>query len=284
MGSTGPGRPTLWAAHRHAHRRNFERRFSETAEDVDPDTRLPPPRYWLLHTLAHVLIREMAMSAATARPASANGSTRGRRADGRPPAAGLLICTTASDSDGTLGGLVAAQRAGPARNGSSSPRCAGRPGARRTRSAPCARRSDPEDFLHGAACHCCAMASETSCERANRFLDRRFLIDLPGSDRLASSDSPLRPPPGGSAALLTGTEAREIADRLADGDTLTAALRVVAPGRRPEVRSLPRAPACRDDRCVASSPCCGRSRVRGRRPRRSIRCGPCRATWPRAGG
>ena len=39
-------------------------------------------------------------------------------------------------------------------------------------------------------------------------------------------------------ALLTGTEAREIADHLCDGDTLTSALRVVAPGRRPEVRSL----------------------------------------------
>jgi phosphatidylserine/phosphatidylglycerophosphate/cardiolipin synthase-like enzyme len=39
-------------------------------------------------------------------------------------------------------------------------------------------------------------------------------------------------------ALLTGTEAREIADHLCDGDTLTAALRVVAPGRRSEVRSL----------------------------------------------
>jgi hypothetical protein len=39
-------------------------------------------------------------------------------------------------------------------------------------------------------------------------------------------------------ALLTGTEAREIADHLYDGDTLTAALRVVAPARRPEVRSL----------------------------------------------
>jgi hypothetical protein len=38
--------------------------------------------------------------------------------------------------------------------------------------------------------------------------------------------------------LLTGTEAREIADHLADGDTLTASLRVVAPGRRVEVREL----------------------------------------------
>lgn len=56
---------------------------------------------------------------------------------------------------------------------------------------------------------------------------------------MASSATPVDP----SAArrlgrLLTGTEAREIADRLADGDTLTAALKVVAAGRRPEVRAL----------------------------------------------
>ncbi len=38
--------------------------------------------------------------------------------------------------------------------------------------------------------------------------------------------------------LLTGTEAREIADHLLDGDTLTTSLRVVASGRRPEVRAL----------------------------------------------
>jgi hypothetical protein len=39
-------------------------------------------------------------------------------------------------------------------------------------------------------------------------------------------------------ALLTGSEAREIADHLADDDTLTASLRAVSPGRRAEVRSL----------------------------------------------
>jgi phosphatidylserine/phosphatidylglycerophosphate/cardiolipin synthase-like enzyme len=51
---------------------------------------------------------------------------------------------------------------------------------------------------------------------------------------LASSDESARR----LGALLTGTEAREIADHLADGDTLTASLRVVAPGRRAEVREL----------------------------------------------
>ncbi|NGO67073.1 DISARM system phospholipase D-like protein DrmC [Streptomyces boncukensis] len=38
--------------------------------------------------------------------------------------------------------------------------------------------------------------------------------------------------------LLTGTEAKDIADRLADGDTLTAALKVVPAGHRADVRQL----------------------------------------------
>ncbi len=38
--------------------------------------------------------------------------------------------------------------------------------------------------------------------------------------------------------LLTGTEAKDLADRLADGDTVTAALKAVAAGRRSQLRSL----------------------------------------------
>jgi phosphatidylserine/phosphatidylglycerophosphate/cardiolipin synthase-like enzyme len=38
--------------------------------------------------------------------------------------------------------------------------------------------------------------------------------------------------------FLTGTEAKQLADRLSDGDTLTAALRVVASSRRASIRSL----------------------------------------------
>ncbi|AWS44510.1 hypothetical protein DKM19_27335 [Streptosporangium sp. 'caverna'] len=170
----------LWRAHRDAHRLNFGRRFSETAELVHPDTRLKPPRYWLVHTLAHVLIRELAMTCGYAAASLSERLYAWPEADERAAAVGLLICTTASDSDGTLGGLV--QLSEPARlqrvvSGAlyRATRCSSDP--------ICAMRTpqDPEDFLHGAACHCCVMASETSCERANRFLDRRFLIDLPGS-------------------------------------------------------------------------------------------------------
>jgi Domain of unknown function (DUF1998) len=172
---------SLWETHRAAHERNFHNRHSETAQDVHPDTRLRPPRYWLVHTLAHVLIRAMAMSCGYSAASLSERLYAWPAGDGRPPAAGLLICTTASDSDGTLGGLVqqsepdrleravrtALEKAGRC---SSDPLCA----ARTPRGA--------EDFLHGAACHCRVIASETSCERANRFLDRRFLVDLPGSD------------------------------------------------------------------------------------------------------
>jgi len=170
----------LWAAHRESNRRNFGRRFSDTAKVIDPDTRLPAPRYWLLHTLSHVLIREMAMSCGYG-AASLTERIYGWPASAhREGAAGLLICTTASDSEGTLGGLVALSE--PVRLQGlviSALRRAGR-----CSSDPvCAMRTprDPEDFLHGAACHCCTFASETSCEKANRFLDRRFLLTLPSA-------------------------------------------------------------------------------------------------------
>jgi hypothetical protein len=167
-----------WDAHQAAHRRNFERRFSETAKKIDPDVRLPAPRYWLLHTLSHSLIREMAMFSGYGAASLTERIYGWASSPQREAAAGLLICTTASDSEGTLGGLVALSE--PERlhgiltlalrrasRCSSDPVC-----AMRTRGAS-------EDFLHGAACHCCSFASETSCEKANRFLDRRFLLNLP---------------------------------------------------------------------------------------------------------
>ena len=168
----------LWQAHRAAHRRNFQRRFSATAKVVDPDTRLPAPRYWLLHTLAHALIREMAMECGYGAASLTERIYAWTPTPQREAAAGLLICTTASDSEGTLGGLVAL---------SAPTRLQGivlnalRRAARCSSDPVCAMRtpSDPEDFLHGAACHCCTFASETSCEKANRFLDRRLLLTLP---------------------------------------------------------------------------------------------------------
>lgn len=168
----------LWDAHRSAHRRNFSRRFSETAKDVDPDLRLPAPRYWLLHALSHALIREMSMSSGYGAASLTERIYGWTSTPQREAAAGLLICTTASDSEGTLGGLVALSEPERFRGLIVN---ALRRAARCSSDPVCATRtpSDPEDFLHGAACHCCSFVSETSCEKANRFLDRRFLLNLP---------------------------------------------------------------------------------------------------------
>ncbi len=169
----------LWTAHRAAHRRNFENRISSTATNYDVASRLKPPRYWLIHTLAHLLIREFAMTSGYGAASLSERIYAWPGHDSRPPTAGLLILTTASDSDGTLGGLVRLSQPelllGSVRN-------ALRKAARCSSDPVCSNRTprDPEDYLHGAACHCCCMASETSCERANRFLDRRFVLPLPG--------------------------------------------------------------------------------------------------------
>lgn len=178
----------VWHAHVASHKRNYENRLSETASLESHLTRMAPPRYWLLHTIAHGLMRKMAVSSGYASaslseriyawPRTVDAETG---AETRPPAAGLLIMTTASDSDGTLGGLVSLSE--PRRLAAILQSAL--VGMTRCSSDPvCAQRTpqDPEDFLHGAACHCCTMASETSCERANRFLDRRFVVPLPGRE------------------------------------------------------------------------------------------------------
>ena len=41
--------------------------------------------------------------------------------------------------------------------------------------------------LHGASCHACLFASETSCERGNKYLDRTVLV--PEAERMATEDA-----------------------------------------------------------------------------------------------
>lgn len=167
----------VWRLHVAAHERNLARRQSRTAAELDADARMPPPRYWALHTLSHLLIREMAMSSGYGSASLSERIYAWRGADGRAPAAGILITTTSPDSEGTLGGLVDLARTGRLEEVMLSALST----ARRCSSDPiCAHRvpRDQEDFLHGAACHFCVFLSETSCERANRFLDRRFVLSL----------------------------------------------------------------------------------------------------------
>lgn len=89
--------------------------------------------------------------------------------------AGVLLYTAAPDSEGTLGGLVAL--GDPDRLG----RLVGEAleQIRVCASDPLCAEHDPSGAtggLHGAACHACLFAPETSCELANRYLDRTLLV------------------------------------------------------------------------------------------------------------
>lgn len=167
----------IWETYRRAHELNFKRRTSKTADNIDPDSRFPVPRYWAIHSLSHLLIREAAMSSGYGSASLTERIYAWREDDERSAAAGLLITTTASDSEGTLGGLVDLSR--PERL-EGLVREAVQRGSRCSSDPVCSHRRPrgKEDFLHGAACHFCLFVSETSCERTNRFLDRRLLMDL----------------------------------------------------------------------------------------------------------
>lgn len=132
------------------------------------------PRLLLIHSLAHALIRQLALSSGYG---SASLRERLYVGFGDWEMAGLLIFTSSPDADGTLGGL---SRQGSSRNivgvfedslssmtwCSSDPLCIE---GIHSLSAPGS----------GAACHSCLLASETSCEEFNAVLDRAMLVGTP---------------------------------------------------------------------------------------------------------
>jgi hypothetical protein len=148
---------------------------------LDPTVGYPGARFTMLHTFAHLLIRELSLecgySAASVRERIYADS------DPAAPMAGVLIYTASADSDGTLGGLVDLGR--PEMLGRLIDQALSR--ARICSSDPlCGEHDAHEDgSLHGAACHSCTFVSETSCERGNRYLDRALLVGVPGAEDAA---------------------------------------------------------------------------------------------------
>jgi hypothetical protein len=131
------------------------------------------PRFVLMHTLGHLLIRRMSLDAGYSASSLRERVYGSSERDGEM--SGVLIYTASTDSDGSLGGLVDLGR--PARL---------RPllrqaleEARLCSSDPLCSDNEPhvKGMLNGAACHACLLASETSCERGNRLLDRAVLIE-----------------------------------------------------------------------------------------------------------
>lgn len=135
----------------------------------------PGGPYVLLHTLSHLLIQSLAMRCGY--PAS---SIRERiYADASTEGFGILLYTGSPDAEGTLGGLVQ-----QARHMEGHLLLALRMGALCSNDPICAQHSPgasmEQRWLHGAACHGCALVAETSCEMRNDYLDRALVVPVLG--------------------------------------------------------------------------------------------------------
>jgi len=148
--------------------------------DHRSDRLFPGGPYIMLHTLSHLLIQSLAMHCGY--PAS---SIRERiYTDPDSERFGILLYTGSSDAEGTLGGLVQQGRhieqhlLHALRNGSlcsNDPVCSQHePG-----------KSLEGRYLHGSACHGCALIAETSCEMRNDYLDRALVIPVLGCSEAA---------------------------------------------------------------------------------------------------
>ena len=153
---------------------------------LDPNEGYPGIRYVLLHSLSHLLIRELALECGY-NAASIRERIYADTSDGKSQA-GILIYTAAADSDGTLGGLVELGK--PENLGRLLDQAINR--AKICSSDPLCSEHKPEKdrTLHAAACHACTFAAETSCERGNRYLDRALVVaTLDNADAAFFGDS-----------------------------------------------------------------------------------------------
>jgi hypothetical protein len=128
----------------------------------------PSPRLVVMHTFAHLLIRQLSFECGYS-----SGSIR-ERIYAEEDQAGVLIYTADSDSEGSLGGLVQQgelSRIYPVI-------AAALEQASWCSNDPVCSEMDTQGVmgLNKAACHSCTLVSETSCTMNNLLLDRKLLL------------------------------------------------------------------------------------------------------------
>jgi hypothetical protein len=141
------------------------------------DRLLPPryitPKFVLLHTLAHMLIRQLSFECGYG-SASLRERIYCESSPDSEPMQGILIYTASGDSEGTMGGLVRQGEPGRLERTFAEAIL----GARWCSSDPVCIESTGQGAENAnlAACHGCVLLSETSCEEGNRLLDRGMAI------------------------------------------------------------------------------------------------------------
>lgn len=133
-------------------------------------------RYVLLHTLSHLLIRQLTIDCGY-QEAALKERIYSTYPDSDLNMSGILIYTSSSDSDGSLGGLV---RQGESDLLESTVRNMLQE-ASWCSSDPLCIESKSQGFnsLNYAACHACTLLPETSCEAVNCLLDRASVVGKP---------------------------------------------------------------------------------------------------------
>lgn len=151
------------------------------AFNVDGRGAFPGIRFYMLHSLSHLLLTAISLECGYAASALRERIYCNPPGDVEPPMAAILISTGTTGSEGTLGGLVEEGRRlrrhlreawEMGRLCSNDPVCAAHD--------PSSEGSDRR--TEGAACHGCLYVAECSCERFNRYLDRALVVPTIGND------------------------------------------------------------------------------------------------------
>lgn len=152
---------------------DLDKKYNKILTDRSHSGRKINSKFLLLHTLAHVIIKELSFKCGYS-----STSLRERiycnSLDTDYNMSGILIYTANGDSEGTLGGLVRQGREDKlpeiinsaikkSRFCSSDPVCIESKGQGR-------------DALNLSACYSCTLVAETSCEEFNTLLDRAMLV------------------------------------------------------------------------------------------------------------
>ena len=142
--------------------------------------RVLKPTEVLIHTLGHLLIRQLAFECGYDSSSIRERLYVSDAAD--TPMAGLLLYTASGDSEGTLGGLV--RQGEPGRLDRTIAAAMANAGI--CSSDPLCIESEGQGThgLNRAACHACALLPETSCEEGNLLLDRALAIGTPADPAL----------------------------------------------------------------------------------------------------
>ena len=140
----------------------------------------PGIRYYMLHSLAHLLINAVSLECGYA-ASSIRERLYCTTSHDRIPMAAILLSTGTPGAEGTLGGLIE-----QATRLDQHLRHAFDLGTLCSSDPVCGAHSPQDDraerHLEGAACHGCLFIAECSCERFNNFLDRALVVPTIGQD------------------------------------------------------------------------------------------------------